>query len=123
MSLMSRGMTWLTTRTRTAGGVPVTYTRGAQSVPLTAVPGEVADEVPASAPPTRATTTRRDYLVGVADLAAAGIVGPPLVGDRLTETIGGTPAVFEVCPRSDAPGWRYSDADRTTYRVFTTPVS
>lgn len=121
MGLMSRGMNWLAAKVQAAGGRAVTYTRGVTSVTVTATPAEILEERPATDEPTRAESRRRDYLIAVADLAAAGVSGEPRTGDRITEVINGEAKVFDVLPRDDERSWRYSDVERTTYRIHTRP--
>jgi hypothetical protein len=66
----------------------------------------------------------RDYLIAVADLAAAGFAGLPATGDRIAETIAGAVVVFEVMvPETSEPESRYSDATRTVFRVHTKRVA
>lgn len=56
----------------------------------------------------------RDYLIPAADLGFE-----PERGDRITETINGTPTVYEIVAPLDEPDWRWSDSGETRYRVHT----
>lgn len=124
MSLMSRGMAFVAAKTVTAAAVTVIYTSQelGGGVPVAAVVGEVAEIVPGTNPPARAEHRERDYLITVAALAAHGMLEPPRVGDTITESINGADKTFEVIRKTSEPGWRYSDPDRTTYRIHTKPV-
>ena len=119
MNLMSRGSAMLSRRLGTAAGVGVTYSRGGASCEIyDAVPSE-AQSPSAHAPgvPGRLDSTERDYLFPALSLDFG--VGPvePRAGDRVTETVGGLPVIYELAPKGDEPAWRYSDHGRTTYRV------
>lgn len=126
MSLMSRGMAFLSDRETTAAGVTVTYTRANVSATLTAVPGDQQANAVRTGQPPPATTNwmERDYLIAAAALEAAGFDGPPRLGDRITEAIDGEAVVFELTrrPGQGAQPWRWSEADRLTYRVHTARV-
>lgn len=131
MSLMTRGVDMLRRRLAASAGETVTYLgatdRGAgagESVGLTAwfgrpegLAAELAD---------RATSESDDVdaLIPVANLVLDSVAVTPAKGDRVTRTVGGSPVVYEVRPRSPAePEWRYSDAGRTVVRVQLKKVS
>lgn len=62
----------------------------------------------------------RDYLIAAAALTG----GVPAEGDRITETINGAAAVFEVMsPGSGEPAWRYSDPQESVYRLHVKRVA
>ena len=118
MGLLSRGNSFLARAVGTKNGVTVTYTRGATSVAVTdAVPGNsFAAAVQPQQVPARVEVQDRDYLIPAAAIAA---LGEPAVGDRIAEPGVGT---FEVVRRAGEPAWRWSDAERTLYRIRTKPV-
>lgn len=111
-TLSDRAAAALVRRQKAAWGVSVTYTRSATTLTLTVVPGQavaISQELPG-----RIEIAERDYLVAVADLT----LGEPAIGDRITETIGGVPCVFEVMqPKTGEPAWRYSSQWRVLYRL------
>lgn len=119
MTLASRAQAALIRRQKQAGGLAVTYTRGAQSVSLTAWLGRT-QFARLGGPGAQGAAVEwgdRDYLFATADLR----LGEPEVGDRLTEA--GSGLVYEVCtPDTGEPGWRYSDPSRTVIRVHTRRV-
>lgn len=119
MGLLARGSTFLARAVGTKNGVTVTYTRGATSVTVTdAVPGNsFAASVQPQQVPARVEVQDRDYLITAASIAS---LGEPVVGDRITESGVGT---FEVVRRTGEPAWRWSDAERTLYRIHTKPVA
>ena len=120
MSLMSRGMAWAAERGETACGVTVTYTRVSQTpVSLTVVIGDsrsIAIREGQSQPNVRIEFSDRDYLITYDALNAVGF-DPPQIGDRITETINGETVIYEVRKQGSEPAWRWSDPERTTYRV------
>lgn len=65
----------------------------------------------------------RDYLIPVDDLTSGGTAFEPIRGDRITETINGTATTFEVIAQLGEPEQRFSDQDRTVYRVHTKKVA
>lgn len=77
-----------------------------------------------AAPPadgkTRFVWSDRDYLLKAADLVIGGTAVTPQVGDRFEEVLAdGTTKVFKVMPYSDEPHYRYSDPQRTEFRIHT----
>lgn len=102
---------WLAQQARSAdGNRTVAYTRGATSRTVPAVLGRVAYLSTADGA-VRVEVGDRDYLILVADLAA---FGAPDIGDRVTD--GGQ--VYEVQDTNTGePAWRFSDADRTEWRI------
>lgn len=112
--LVSRGLD----RLREQAGKTVTYTRGANSVSLTAVvgqsPHEQLDDVGMPV-----TAQSRDYLFKASDLVLASVAVEPQQGDQITDS-GST---YSVRSMGSEPAWRYSDHDRTTIRIHTVEVS
>jgi hypothetical protein len=119
-----RGQEALIRRQKAARGVTATYTRGATSVPLVVWDGRTLfSRQPTEPGGASAVWGDRDYLFAVADLAAAGIAGRPVDGDRITETIGGVALTFEIMtPETGEDSVRHSDQTRTVWRVHTKRV-
>ena len=120
---MSRAQAWLNSKMQTAAGVSIVYTRGAYTVDLTPWVGRTvfASNLEGNA---RIEWGDRDYLITAAQLILNGSVVEPAVGDRITETVGGTSMAFEAMrPDTGEPCWRYSDPGRTLLRVHTKRVS
>lgn len=116
-NLFANANDWLTAQVQAAAGATVTYARGATSLTVTAVVGRTVFSSNADGGP-RVEFGDRDYLVAVADLAA---LVAPRIGDRITDAAG---LVFEVQePNTGEPAWRYSDPDRTEFRVHCKRVS
>ena len=65
----------------------------------------------------------RTFLISADSLADAGNGQEQIVpqrGDKITETVNGRSAVFEVLPDKDAPCWEWADTmTRTHFRVYT----
>lgn len=116
MNLFAKAKQWLPAAVQTAAGVTVTYARGVEQVTLTAVVGRTAfasNEQGAA----RVEFGDRDYLIAVADLVIGGRAVEPADGDTVTDADGQR---FEVKrPGTGEPAWRYSDPQRTTYRLHT----
>lgn len=123
MSLRSRGSAALTRRMQQSDGVTVTYTRGAESVTLTAWVGNTLFARTLDEPGASRVWGERDYLIPVADLILGGVLTKPAKGDRITEVIDGVTLVLELQTPTGEPAWRYSDADRQRVRIHTKKVS
>lgn len=120
MTLRSRGAAALTRRQVAANAVTVTYTRGAQSATLEDVwIGNTLFARTLDEPGASVVWGERDYLIPVASLVLGGVAAQPARGDKITETINGVAVTFELQTPTGEPAWRYSDADRTRYRVHT----
>jgi hypothetical protein len=119
VKLFEKLRTWLPAMEEKADGRQITYTRGGESITVTARVGRTAfaqnEEGKA-----RILIGDRDYLIEVANLT----FGEPRIGDRITEAIDGTAHVFEIMdlPTGEPP-WRYSDPDHTTWRIHVKRVS
>ena len=124
MGLLSRAQAWLNDTLAADAGSSLSYTRaGGATVALTCRAGRSQFSADDRAPK-RVEWAERDYLIEVADFAAAfGSSVKPSNGDRIAETINGVACVFEVKPPSGETGWRFSDNTRTVYRVHTKRVS
>ena len=117
MGLLSRGMAWLSDTLGTAAGESVTYTRGSDSVSLTAWVGRTLFATQSVGSTARVEWGERDYLIPVADLVLATVAVTPRKGDRISQVIDGDTLVFEIVAPGNEPSWRYSDPGRTLYRV------
>lgn len=118
MSLLARGQAMLNRVLSTGESVTVAYTRGGVSATLTGVwVGRTLFAGQSSASTARVEWGERDYLIPVAALVLGGVPVTPAKHDRITETINGTPVIFELLTPTGEPPWRYSDQARTLYRV------
>lgn len=115
--LLGTGLAWLEMqRTRhltktvmyhrppAAGGTPVNATVGKTTFEVVTA-GGVLERVES-----------RDYLI---EAAALTDFGPPQRGDRIIEVTGGTRHTAEVLAPGREPHWRWSDVNRTCYRIHT----
>jgi hypothetical protein len=120
MGLMNRAQAMLNRNLGTAAGVSVTYSRGNEAVPLTAWVGrtQALTDGRSQTPQVKVDIGERDYLIPVAELHQSGF-GEPQKGDRITEVLNGCEVTFEVSPAEGVPAWKWSDAERTRYRVLT----
>jgi len=103
---------------RRSRGVPVTYQRGADALPLTAVPAEdryLADDGHGLLQ----QHFVRDYLLPAADLDFGGGPTEPRRGDLIRQAFGDAVKVYEVVALGGEPHWRFSDSGHTVLRVHT----
>lgn len=120
--LLQTGSDWLQGQRHSHLSHAVTYARGAQSVAVNATVGETDFQVTGEDGIVEAWESR-DFLIRVADLALGGAAITPARGDRISETISGVTAVYEVMGPPGQPPYRYSDPFRQTFRVHTKLVS
>lgn len=124
MGLLNDAPGFLNRMVGTAGGLAITYTRGATTITIAAADalvwaGDARFAVTTDGGP-RVVWGERQYLI-VAD--ALGALGEPEEGDRIAEAVGGEDCVFEVAqPGSGDPAVRWSDAARSRWRVNTKRV-
>jgi hypothetical protein len=119
--LLQQGAAWLEDMRHKHASRPVTYSRGAASVALSATVGRSVFQV-AAAEGMVETVERRDYLIRAADLVLDGAVTTPAVGDRIRETIGARVEVYEVMGAGQEKHFRKSDPDGLTLRIHTAHV-
>jgi hypothetical protein len=113
--MLSAGASWLTGQLKSAAGMTVTYTRGAESAEIVATIGRSQFEA-ANQSGVLEQWESRDYLITAADLP----YGDPERGDLITENHGGDLVVYEVASPRGVPEWHYGDAFRSIVRVHTT---
>jgi hypothetical protein len=103
--------------------VTVTITRGADTITITAVPGETTYGSRADGGP-RLEIATRIYLVDVAKYVFDGQTTTPAIGDRFSETINGAELVTECqTPENGEKEWRYSSRWRSRYRIHCKKVN
>lgn len=114
-TLWDTARTWLPDMLQASAGVSVTYARGAERITLTAVVGRVAFLSQSEGEGARRVELAdRDYLVVASDLT----FGVPREGDEIIEEIDGSEVRFSVSrPLNGEPSWRWSDPQRTQYRI------
>lgn len=118
-NLLEQGAAWLADQRDTYLSSPVTYQRGGDSVEVQATTGQTVFRYDDAAGGT-VRYISRDFLIRVEDLVINGSVIQPRRGDRVIETANGRVYTHEVMPfGNDEPEWRYSDPQRTTYRIHT----
>jgi len=122
--LLNDASAWLNGMLGKAAGLSVTYTRGAVALSLAESDGSIwagdnqFREVRNGG--LRLTWGERNYLIIA---SAISELGEPQEGDRIAETVGGEDCVFEVAPSGDgSPAARWSDVERTVWRVTTKRV-
>lgn len=117
---MANAMAWLARKRQEADGVSVIYRRGAQSVTLTAVPGQSILRLSDRYGNSRVERTQTDYMVLAADLELGGSATEPQRGDTIEQTLGGVTLTLKVLPPGEGePCWRWCDENRTAYRIHT----
>lgn len=114
-NLLDKAVAGVFKQTRRVSGVAVTYTRGAATLALTAIPARGEHTLNVGEVSTIFQT--RDYLILADELAFSGAVTLPARGDTITE--GGV--TRDVLSISGSPGWEYTDQTRQLIRVHTKP--
>lgn len=99
---------------RAHSGVDVTYTRGSESVTVTAIrrrPGWLseADEH------IHAIHELRDYVIEVSDIVLGGVTTTPARQDTITDS----GVVYQVVPRMGLMAFEYLGHDQSWIQVFT----
>jgi hypothetical protein len=118
-NLLEQSAAWLADQRETHLATPVIYQRGGDNVEVSATMGQTVFRFDDSAGAT-VRFVSRDFLVRVEHLVINGVAIEPQRGDQVIETSGGKVYTHEVMPFSgDEPEWRYSDPQRTTYRIHT----
>ena len=118
--LIANGVTWFEQQRKAHMAVNVEY-RALGSQSMTVVPATIGgsrfESADSAGQIIRPET--RDFLIGVADWAAA-----PVRGDRITETdIGGIKRVYEVAlPAGAGNPWQWGDRSQRVRRIHTTFV-
>jgi len=88
-------------------GVSIVYSRGTQSVTVTAIPSVIAyEQFSVEDIPLSTVVTWRQYLIPVSALsviAPTGQVFRPKRADTIVETVNGVECKYEVCPLPDKP--------------------
>lgn len=115
MDLLGDGLAWLERQRRQFLTRPVRYRRGVQEIPLSATVGKTIFRLEMGTGAVERIEAR-DYLITAADLVAFGI---PQRGDRVSEDTGGARHTAEVLAPGREPHWRWSDPNRTVYRIHT----
>ncbi len=113
MSLFSRAATFLNRAMKDVDPHDVVYTRGATSLSFVAWIGRTvfASNRQNSV---RVEFGEIDFFIEPSDLAG---LAEPKEGDRLVCTLGGSSMTFEIMAIPNEPAWRYSDPQRTRFRV------
>lgn len=111
----------LAERMEQRGGVLVTYHRGGAFVEVTATVGSTTGET-GDAEGFRVETRRRDYLIQAAVLILDGELITPERGDLIKQTIADVLHTFEAVPLGAEPHWRWSDDQKTRYRIHVQEV-
>jgi hypothetical protein len=113
--LLGVGAAWLEAQRRQHLTRPVLYRRGAAEVTVPATVGRTIFAL-AGAGGVLERVESRDYLIAASDL---GTLGPPQRGDRISEERDGQRHTAEVLAPGREPPWRWSDPNRTCYRIHT----
>ena len=116
MGRLSAGMARLASRQLEVNGESITYTRGAEALPLTAVRGRTKQPADGTNNRTTVESSDIDFLLPPSELVFGGVVSEPLKGDRITA---GT-EVYEVWPTvSGEQCWTPSDSYGHLIRAHT----
>src|SRR4051794_36949689 len=116
--LLREGSAWLQRQQTRFAAQTVTFLRGDSSVSLTAQIGRTEFQLDNGNGLFTATESR-DYLVRACDLMLDDIEVVPQKGDRFIEGDLADGNVFEVLNPAGGDLWRWSDPERTRYRIHT----
>ena len=120
-TMLQDGVAWLARQLEGAAGRDVTYTRGDESVSLSAVPAEVDIEaLDAGGMPIRAHLT--DWILRADQLVLAGQPVQPEAGDRIRAARGVRFVTYEVMSLGDLKHFEPMDPDYALLRVHTKQV-
>ena len=114
---MEDALAGMQTALRSVAGVAVTYTRGSDSVSVTATIGSTTFRYDDEFGVTRIVT--RDYLITTSALVLGGAAALPVAQDTITETRGTTVYTYTVATPAGEPPYRYSGPGRTNLRIHT----
>ena len=114
--LLEQGLAWLDGMRVKHASRTVAYSRGAESVEVSATLGETTYEV-ADEFGTTVQAKATDFLVSAAELVLAGEKVLPEPGDQVRVTVGDEVHVFEVMDLGGAGHWRPSDPHGHTLRI------
>lgn len=112
-NLIDNAVAGIFKQTRRVSGIPITYTRGATSLSLTAIPGQTVLEVESG--DIMIQHKSRDYLILAEELVFGGVAVVPARGDVITDN-GKTKSVLAVGGEAN---WKYTDQSRQVIRVHT----
>ena len=121
--LMATRASFLASECKAHMASAVTYSRGADSVSVSASRGrsqfnvEVGGEV-------YQTTDAQDFIITAADLVLDGVAVEPIVGDRIVDpaAVDGE-TTYEVLAPGEEPVWRWTDSSHRRRRIHTKRIS
>lgn len=124
MNRFERGQAWLNKRFTKYAQKEIVYHRGSLFIPMVAWVGNTMFKI-LETNNQRMEWGDRDYLIPIEQLVIGGIMSVPQVEDWIEEVFPdphGTQQFRIAAPESE-PVWRYSDNQRTLYRVHTKRVT
>jgi hypothetical protein len=113
--LLGSGAAWLERQRDTFLTRMVRYRRGTDEIPVRATIGRTVFEV-ATLGGVIERIEARDYLIPAKALI---VFGSPHRGDVVSEVADGIRHLYEVLAPGREPHWRWSDPNRTLYRIHT----
>jgi len=114
--MLAEGAAWLESQRHAFCSTAVVYSRGEDTVTLSATIGSTVFEQTDEYNVVERTESR-DFLVRAVDLVMV-----PERGDQVRETVGTQVFVYEVMAPGSEPHYRYSDPNRATLRIHTKHV-
>ena len=121
-NILQDGAAWLGGQLKDHAGVSITYTRGANSVSITATATlreyQIVDDEGFGI-----VMLSRDYIVHAADLILSGAEIAPRAGDQITETIRSVSETYEVMPLGQKKEYEPFDQDGTLLLIHTKKVA
>ena len=104
---------------KTVAGTSVTYRRGSDTVPITALVGNTRIELSDEYGGTTVVGSVRDYIVQASDLVLSATTIEPQPGDQIDETRGTDTYTYEVMHAGADTDHRESDRFGVSWRIHT----
>jgi hypothetical protein len=120
--MLQAGTVWLAAQLNQHAAGTVTYTRGAQSVGVSAVVVQQPLQVTDGMGGLGTEWDNTDFLVDAADLVILGVQIEPQRGDRIARTLGGVTVTYEVMAPLGEAAWRWADSYGVTRRIHAKKV-
>ncbi len=117
-NLLDTGRAWLAQKMRDHASDSLVYERAGSSITIKGTWVRVDREV-AEGTDFRLQNELRDCLISATELT----MGPPLVGDKITEVKDGQTRVYECLPLADTQHWQWLGNGEQMYRVHFKRIS
>jgi hypothetical protein len=121
-NMLKTGLAHLTSMLATHASETVVYSRGGDSVSVSATVGQKLLRLTDMEGGSRLEYTDLDFIIPTAQLVLSGSPILPERGDLIERTIDDEVSRYEVSPYGSDPAWRYSDPYQSVVRIHTKSV-